>query len=115
MTRLFAIALFATMPSLASAFERVTSRDDFVSLVAERDLTRFGIRLAVSPEGGIAGRAFGKDVRGQWRWADGYFCRDLWFGSQDLGPNCQTVEVRGATMRFTADRGTGQSADLRLD
>ena len=103
------------LPATAEGVRRVESRDDFVRLVAERDLKRFGIRLNVSPGGEITGRAFGKPVTGQWRWAEGYFCRDLKFGQTDLGPNCQVVERRGGSLRFIADKGRGDHADLRLD
>jgi len=32
----------------------------------------------------------------------------------DLGANCQAVERKGNTMRFTSDQGRGRSADLYL-
>ncbi|WP_343080675.1 dihydrodipicolinate reductase [Ostreiculturibacter nitratireducens] len=101
-------------PGLAEEFRKVEDKDHFVSLVSGRELTRLGISLNVTPAGRIEGRAFGRQVTGAWRWADGYFCRDLFFGSEDLGPNCQVVEVKGATIRFIADRGAGDHADLRL-
>lgn len=98
----------------AGGFDRIESREEFVQLVAGRALTRFGITLNVLPEGGIEGRAFGRRVTGAWRWDGGYFCRDLAFGDESLGPNCQVVEKNGALLRFTADEGKGDSADLRL-
>ncbi|WP_101067518.1 dihydrodipicolinate reductase [Roseovarius salinarum] len=101
-------------PAAAEGFDKVDDRDRFISLVDGRKLTRFGIRLAVTPDGEIAGRAFGRDVSGAWRWRSGYFCRSLYWGSTDLGPNCQAVKVQGRTLRFISDRGQGQSADLRL-
>ena len=101
-------------PAAAEGFEAVNSRDAFVELISGRVLTRFGIQLNVSPNGDIGGRAFGRDVTGDWAWNSGYFCRDLFFGSQDLGPNCQLVQVDGDTVRFTSDRGEGIYADLRL-
>ncbi|MGC9370562.1 MAG: dihydrodipicolinate reductase [Paracoccaceae bacterium] len=99
----------------AEEARRIESRDVFVGLIADRQLARFGIRLSVTPAGEIAGRAFGKPVTGAWRWSDGYFCRDLRFGDRELGPNCQVVEKRGQTLRFIADKGAGDHADLRLD
>ncbi|MFW5641492.1 MAG: dihydrodipicolinate reductase [Roseicyclus sp.] len=95
-------------------FSTVSSRDGFVALVQGRELQRFGIRLNVTPDGEIAGRAFGTPVTGRWDWEDGYFCRDLFYGERDLGFNCQLVQVNGDTMRFTADQGAGQFADLTL-
>lgn len=109
-----ALAFGAAVPVKADDFDRVESRDEFVQLVAGRALTRFGITLNVSPGGEIEGRAFGQPVKGAWRWDGGYFCRDLAFGKESLGPNCQVVEKRGEVLRFTADEGKGDHADLRL-
>lgn len=109
------ILVFLGMPLPALAdFAQVTDRDRFVSLISGKDLTRLGIRLTVTPDGQIRGRAFGRDVTGAWRWKGGYFCRDLYWGSMDLGPNCQAVRMKGDTLRFISDQGTGQFADLYL-
>lgn len=118
MRRLFALATLLAAsfaaPVAAEDFEVVSSRDSFLSLITGRELTRVGIRLEVTPDGQIIGRAFGTPVTGAWNWNGGYFCRDLYFGDEDLGPNCQQVAIRGQTLRFTSDRGAGQFADLRL-
>lgn len=95
-------------------FERVEDRDRFVQIISKGSLNRFGMTLVVQPDGRIGGRAFGRDVSGQWQWRDGYFCRDLYWGSRDLGPNCQEVKVSGEMVRFTSDQGSGDFADLRL-
>ena len=108
-----AIAMAA--PAAAEEFQQIKDRDTFLSVVGGKQLTRFGIALDVKPTGEIEGRAFGTPVTGAWRWQDNYFCRDLFYGQRDLGPNCQAVLVNDDTVRFISDRGTGQSADLRLD
>ena len=108
-----ALSLMLAAPALADS-ERIESRDTFVSLVKDRSLTRLGITLNVSPDGRITGRAFGKPVKGDWSWKQGLFCRTLYFGEQNLGENCQVVEKRGQSLRFTADQGKGDFADLRL-
>jgi hypothetical protein len=54
-------------------------------------------------------------VTGDWQWTDGYFCRTLFYGERDLGPNCQEVKVQGATVRFTSDKGQGIYAELTLE
>lgn len=108
-------AAMSAAPVAADTFAPVKEQADFVRLVADKDLTRFGIRLNVLPSGDIAGRAFGRKVTGAWQWQDGYFCRELYVGSDDLGgPNCQLVLKNGETLRFIADKGTGDSADLTL-
>ncbi|WP_297778740.1 dihydrodipicolinate reductase [uncultured Roseovarius sp.] len=102
-------------PAVAEGFAPVTERERFVSLIEGRDLTRFGITLNVTKDGQIKGRAFGRDVTGAWKWNGDYFCRDLYWGNMDLGPNCQAVRVQGNTVRFISDQGTGQFADLSLE
>jgi hypothetical protein len=112
------LALVLTMglaaPVSAEGFSQVSEKGTFVSLVEGRQLTRFGIELDVTRDGRIQGRAFGRDVTGAWRWQAGYFCRDLFWGQMDLGPNCQAVKIQGRTIRFISDRGAGRYADLKL-
>ncbi|MEM7731280.1 MAG: dihydrodipicolinate reductase [Pseudomonadota bacterium] len=120
--RLLTIALVSLLffapgtvpPAKADGFEQIQSKSTFVSLMNGRELTRFGINLVVTPDGRIDGRAFGRDVRGAWRWQGGYFCRDLFWGQRNLGPNCQMVKLQGRTIRFISDKGAGEFADLQL-
>ncbi len=108
------LAMLVAGPATAE-FKRVNDRDNFVSLVQDRDLTRLGIRLIVLDNGKISGRAFGRKISGDWSWSSGFFCRDLYVNGKELDPdNCQTVEVKGNTLRFTSDKGSGDFADLRL-
>lgn len=113
----FAIAagIGAALAASAEQFETVTERDNFVSALSGKKLTRFGIKLDVLPTGEIRGRAFGTPVTGAWRWSGGYFCRDLYYGERDLGPNCQMVKINGDTVRFISDQGNGDYADLKLE
>ena len=115
--RISAIAGAAAMlagAALAQA-ERVTTEAAFLDAVAGRDLVRFGVRLTVAPDGGIAGRGFGRRVTGTWRWDEGWFCRTLDWGSGGRGENCQLVAVTSDGIAFVADRGTGDRADFRLE
>ncbi|WP_371156682.1 dihydrodipicolinate reductase [Jannaschia sp. 2305UL9-9] len=109
---IIALAVFAAHP--ATAFEAVTTRDAFVALVEGRTLRGDGVSLRVGPDGSIAGRGFGLRVTGAWDWQDGLFCRTLDTAIRDFPRNCQTVAVQNGTLRFTADRGTGDVADLSL-
>lgn len=108
------LSVVAVEPASAEDFSVVDSADRFVSLVNGRELRRLGIRLNVTPEGQIIGRAFGGPVTGEWTWQGGYFCRDLFWNGDDLGYNCQLVQENGNTLRFTSDQGAGMSADLTL-
>jgi hypothetical protein len=116
---LFPLAVTAVLllseAAAADQFQPLRDQRSFVGLIQGRDLTRFGIRLEVTPEGQIKGDAFGRPVTGAWRWQDGFFCRDLYWGERDLGANCQEVQVSGETLRFISDRGDGMFADLSLE
>lgn len=107
----------AALPSVAAAegAQVIGDRATFLALVQDRVLTRLGIRLRVGADGSISGEAFGRPVTGAWRWQGSHFCRDLFYGGRDLGANCQVVELRGDRLRFIADEGRGQWADLRLE
>tara|TARA_R110002033_G_scaffold215_22_gene2115 strand:+ start:3195 stop:3569 length:375 start_codon:yes stop_codon:yes gene_type:complete len=106
--------LLLVLPLPAAAFEAVTSRDDFVAPVVGKRLTGDGVGLRVTPDGAITGRGFGFKVTGTWLWRNGLFCRTLTSAIRDFPLNCQTVAVQGDVIRFRADRGTGDTADLRL-
>ena len=100
-----ALTLFGVVTAAAAEtdFEKVNDQQQFVELINGKELTRPLIRLRVTPDGRIEGRGAAWDVTGQWSWRDGYFCRDLYVGGDDLGPNCQMVQVSGDTIRlFTA-------------
>lgn len=114
LTATFILTLLG-MPAAAEGFQRVEDKGGFLSLVQNKELRRLGIRLKVTNDGRILGRAFGRQVTGEWRWDGGYFCRDLAVDGDPLEFNCQMVQVSGETMRFTSDKGQGIYADLTLD
>ena len=106
-------------PALAEEFTQIPDQSAFLSQVVGKDLRLKGygpivVRLTVLPDGEIEGRGLGRPVTGVWRWQDGYFCRDLYWGQRDLGPNCQAVQVQGQTVRFIADQGKGDFADFAV-
>ncbi len=103
------------MPMAALAdFTRINDESAFRQAIAGKTLTRPLVRLTVLPNGEITGRGVRWDVQGSWSWRDGFFCRDLNRGGTDLGFNCQEVRISGSKVRFTSDKGAGDSADFRL-
>ena len=108
------LVLLLLLPLPAFAFEAVTTRDAFVALVNGKRLTGDGVGLRVTPDGAISGRGFGFKVTGTWEWENGLFCRTLDSAIRSFPRNCQTVAVQGDVVRFQADRGSGDVADLRL-
>ncbi|WP_341367638.1 dihydrodipicolinate reductase [Yoonia sp. BS5-3] len=110
------IAVFAA-PASADSYVPIKDQATFVSLIQGKELRNrlYGVRLTVSGDGQIAGAALGWDIAGSWSWQDGYFCREMSWGNDVIPYNCQLVEARGDdTLRFTVDRGVGQSASFRL-
>ena len=114
MLRLALILALAPLLALAEPFTRITDKTAFMATVQGKTLSSTAVRLNVQPDGLIKGRAFGMAVTGTWAWQDGYFCRTLDTATTDFPLNCQQVETDGATIRFTADKGTGDVANLRI-
>lgn len=109
-----ACALVAPTAALAE-FAKVDEKATFMSAIDGKVLRRMGIRLTLSKNGEIEGRAFGRDVTGEWTWNGGYFCRDLTWGKRELEYNCQWVGLKSSRIRFQSDRGDGLYADFRLE
>lgn len=114
----FALFLAAlTMGFATPAFaelSKVSSAEEFRTLVVGKTLSRPFVRIQVGPNGSISGRGATWDLSGQWTWKDGFFCRSLEWGGDDLGYNCQEVKAADGKIRFTSDQGTGDSADFSL-
>ena len=100
--------------SAAAEFTKVDSQEEFVSIVLGKELRRPFVKLEVSPQGGISGIGAAWAVTGNWTWREGYFCRDLFWGGDPLGYNCQEVKAKDNRIRFTSDKGQGDSAEFRL-
>ncbi len=116
----FAAMVFGLSFGMAAAapawaeFDKISDEGEFQNIVSGKVLTRPLVKLEVSPQGEISGRGATWEITGQWSWRDGYFCRELVWGGSNLGFNCQEVRVNRDRIRFTSDRGRGDSADFRL-
>jgi hypothetical protein len=106
----------ALMAGSASAdLAVVSSQSDFIRLITGKTLSRPLIKIEVSEGGSISGKGARWAVTGDWMWRDGFFCRSLYWGGSELGYNCQEVRASEGRVRFTSDRGTGDSADFKLN
>jgi len=119
MLRAIATVLLMSAPVTAGAsdFQPIKDKGAFLSLVENRELRipLYNLSLTLLPDGQIKGRALGWDITGKWSWNDGYFCREMDWSGMLIDYNCQLVEAKGAErLRFTVDRGAGDSATFRL-
>ncbi|NSX54070.1 dihydrodipicolinate reductase [Parasulfitobacter algicola] len=111
----FGLAIICSLPSVSLAeLAKITDKAQFVEIVNGKTLSRPLVRLEVTPDGKIAGTGATFPIEGSWKWDSGFFCRDLIWGGDSLGYNCQEVRVNGSSIRFTADRGNGDYADFRI-
>lgn len=107
-------AMFIAVPAWAELV-KVDDQGAFVQLINGKTLTRPLVKLTVTPDGRIEGRGSVWDIEGTWSWKDGYFCRDLFWGGDALGYNCQEVQASpDGRIQFTSDRGAGDSAMFSL-
>ena len=111
------VAVLSFAPGAVHAqWNKVDQKTELMGLIDGKTLRRMGIRLQVFDNGKIEGRAFGRDVTGEWSWQGGYFCRNLVWGKRPIAYNCQWVGAKGKSkMRFQSDKGTGMFADFRVE
>lgn len=111
----FCVLLFSFISSgVRSEYLVIKDKNTFIAAVKDKTLKRPLIRLEVTEDGKITGRAAMLSVTGQWSWENSYFCRDLFWGSRNLGYNCQQVSRSGKKIRFTSDKGEGDFADFTV-
>ena len=110
----FCVLLFSFISSgVRSEYLAIKDKNTFIAAVKDKTLKRPLIRLEVTEDGKITGRSR-LSVTGQWTWENSYFCRDLFWGSRNLGYNCQQVSRSGKKIRFTSDKGEGDFADFTV-
>ena len=119
MRRFILAVLMTVLPSLSLANPAGPIRDKeaFLSTIAGKELRigLYNLSLKVTPDGKITGSALGWGISGNWTWQDGYFCRDIDWSGYAVPYNCQLVEaIDGSRLRFTSDKGQGQSASFGL-
>ena len=117
---MFRYAIFAALtalPAYANDFAKVTEKSAFLKLIDGHDLRigMFNLTLQLRKDGTIKGSALGWDITGSWDWKDGYFCREMDWSGKAIDYNCQLVEAKGEEkLRFTVDKGTGDSASFDI-
>ena len=65
-------ATFAFAAPARAEFLTITSKADFVTVVAGKTLTRPLVKLQLNPNGQISGKGAAWDVIGKWEWKGNY-------------------------------------------
>ena len=102
------------MSAAAQTNQWIREENEFINLIDGKTLNRFLIKLSVGKDGTISGTGAGIDVKGNWYWQGDYFCRSLFWGEQNLGSDCQKVELINQKLFFTADQGRGETAGFTV-
>ena len=117
MKRFVAAAVIAsptTLAASAASAKQVTDKSEFLNIVSGKTISRPLVKISVTSDGRIFGKGAKWPVTGNWSWKGGYFCRSLDWGGSDLGYDCQMVTFENGSIRFTSQRGKGQSAAFSL-
>jgi len=102
------------MSAAAQTNQWIREENEFINLIDGKTLNRFLIKLSVGKDGTISGTGAGIDVKGNWYWQGDYFCRSLFWGEQNLGSDCQKVELINQKLFFTANQGSGATAGFTI-
>lgn len=112
-----AVAVLVASASAASAWERITSEDEYrARVVGKTHVNEAGSRWVHHPDGRITGTWAGKPMVGRWQWHQGFWCRNVRVGNAaETGTDCQMIEIRGNQVRNTRNQGRGDSGIARLE
>ncbi|MBJ3764130.1 dihydrodipicolinate reductase [Maribius pontilimi] len=99
------------LPALANQ-TTITDRATFVDRIANRNLSRLGVGVTVTPGGRIEGSAFGTAVTGTWEWRGRQFCREMQWGDRTWDDSCQSVHVRDGRVYFQPSSGSSVYLNL---
>ncbi len=93
----------------SKAWKRVTTREEFCRLFADRELSQGDLSFTIHSDGKLTGYVDGLALSGTWAWEEGYFCRRAYLAEEDLGTDCELIESDGHRMRYFPDKGKGSA------
>lgn len=98
------------MTSSETGWQRVETEEMFRRAFADKALTSEGMEFTIHSDGRISGRIGTSRLTGAWYWRDRYFCRTAELDGEDLGLDCEIIEILGNQMRYTRDKGNGDTS-----
>lgn len=99
--------MFGTLSAAGQGFQRITTEAQLNQLVVGKKLFLDKNYLIIKKNGTLRGEFGGKELKGNWAWRDGYWCRTLLTHSKNT--DCQLFEIDGKQLRGTRERGKGKS------
>lgn len=97
------------MISSQTGWQRVETEELFRQTCTDKVLTSEGMNFTIHSDGRISGRIGDSLLTGAWHWRERYFCRTAQLDGEDLDLDCEIIEVRGNQMRYTRDKGNGDT------
>ena len=89
---------------------RITDREEFCRLFADRRLKGNGMEFTIFADGRMEGLIGNSELTGRWHWEDGFFCRTARLDGEDLGTDWEVIETDGVRMRYVRDKGRGEGS-----
>ncbi|PRY20097.1 hypothetical protein CLV78_11546 [Aliiruegeria haliotis] len=111
-TILLATATFATGGGYSEVTDKASFEEKFVGVKImdpEDDANYFVVR----DDGSIEGVWNGKELKGEWRWEDTYFCRSL-SAPRPAPEDCQSWSISEGKARLVRNRGDGDETIYAL-
>lgn len=98
------------MTSSEVGWQRVETAEMFRQYCADKVLTSEGMTFTIHSDGRISGCVGNGRLSGAWYWRDRFFCRTAKLDGEELGLDCEIIEIRGNQMRYTRDKGKGETS-----
>ncbi len=108
------VAALGASPAFAD-FKRIKTESQLQPLIGKKFHDEHGNWFRWNANGSMSGHLEnGKTFAGAWKWHKGFVCRNARIGGSELGTDCQKIEFDGKRMRYTRNRGRGESSIMIL-
>ncbi|PRY22206.1 hypothetical protein CLV78_107130 [Aliiruegeria haliotis] len=97
-----------------TVWTRIKTRNAFVEAIGDKCLKGDGMEFILHSDGRISGMVEGRCLTGKWVWRDTCFCREARLNNDDLSTDCEIIEICGNRMRYTRNRGRGESSIVSI-
>ena len=103
---LLMVVMIAGNTLVAAQYRAVTNEERFKEIVVGRALSwPGGFNVQFTSDGRIVGNFPSGEVRGNWQWQNGLFCRRISIAGQSRRSECLGIEIELNRVRFRRDNG----------